>query len=89
MLERFLLRRRVERYPTRSNISSDGSSDRISPPEAAHDWAVSRWAVIEQYHWTKPAPLYSRASRLVAASLRNTLTYVVEKIEDPATFLAE
>ena len=58
-------------------------------PEAAYDWAVSRWAIIEHYLWTKSAPLYSRASRLAAANLRNTLMYVVEKIEDPGAFLAE
>jgi len=58
-------------------------------PEAAYDWAVSRWAIIEQYAWTKSAALYSRASRLAAASLRNTLIHVVEKMEDPGAFLME
>ena len=58
-------------------------------PEAAYDWAVSRWAIVERYLWTKSVPLYSRASRLAAANLRNTLMHVVEKIEDPGAFLAE
>ena len=58
-------------------------------PEVAYDWVVSRWAIVEQYLWTRSTPLYSRASRIAAASLRNTLMHVVEKIEDPGTFLAE
>jgi len=58
-------------------------------PEAAYDWAVSRWAIVEQYLWTKSQPLYSRASRLAAASLRNTLMHVVGRVEDPGAFLAE
>ena len=58
-------------------------------PEAAYDWAVSRWTIVERYLWTKSVPLYSRASRLAAASLRNTLMHVVEKIEDTRAFLVE
>jgi len=58
-------------------------------PEAAYDWLVSHWGVVEQYLWTKSSLVYSRASRPAVADFRNTLMRVVERIESPGSFLAE
>ena len=61
--------------------------DVLHGPEAAYDWIVSRWGVVEQYVWKKPSLIYSRASRIAIASLRNTLIRAVERIEHPGDFL--
>ena len=58
-------------------------------PEAAYDWLVSRWGTVEQYIWTKSLPTYSRASRIAVMNLRNTLMRIVERIENPGTFLTD
>ena len=63
--------------------------DVLHGPEAAYDWIVSHWQTVEQFLWTKSSLVYSRVSRIAAANLRNTLIGVVEKIKNPADFLAE
>ena len=58
-------------------------------PEAAYDWLISHWGAVEQYIWTKPSLVYSRASRIAVANFRNTLMRVIERIESPGGFLTE
>jgi pentatricopeptide repeat-containing protein PET309 len=58
-------------------------------PEAAYDWIVSRWKVIEQYISAKSLVVYSRASRTSITLLRNTLMRTVKRIDNPGDFLTE
>ena len=63
--------------------------DILHGPEAAYDWVASHWGTVEQYIWTKSSPIYSRASRIAIADLRNTLVRAVERIEHPEDFLVK
>ena len=58
-------------------------------PEAAYDWLVSRWGALEDYIWTKPLLVYSRASRIAIGKLRGALMRIIEGIENPGAFLSE
>ena len=63
--------------------------DTLDGPEAAYDWLVSRWEILEPYLWSKSSLVYSRASRVSITDFRNTLAGVVERIENLGDFLAE
>ena len=63
--------------------------DTLRGPEAAYDWIISRWGALEQYLSPGSSIVYSRASRVAVAELRNTLMDVVDRIENPGDFLKE
>jgi len=58
-------------------------------PEAAYDWVVSRWEVLEQYLPMKSSVVYSRASRIAVGDLQNTMMRLAGKIKNPGGFLTE
>lgn len=58
-------------------------------PEAAYDWLVSRWEAVEQHIWPNSRLVYSRAGQHAYANLRETLTRVVDRIENHGDFLTE
>lgn len=63
--------------------------DALRGPEAAYDWMVSRWGVLERYLWTRSTLVYSRASRVAIAAFRNTILQIVDETKDPENFLTE